>query len=94
MFNTKMMSNYVSAYESEGKTWIDLGITQQISMNLRPAFNFINVFCAHFLYKLFAKAKTQLEKAAKMTFINKIVRKSIYEIDTRDVMEELPSENR
>jgi len=40
-----------------------------------PIVNFINVICAHFSYKFFAKAKTELEKAAEMTSVRKMLMK-------------------
>jgi len=33
-----------------------------------PAVDFINILPTHFSYKLFAKGKTELEKAAKKDF--------------------------
>jgi len=42
-------------------------------MKLTPAINFINILRARFSYKFFAKAKTYLEKAAEMMFVQKIL---------------------
>ncbi len=49
----------------------------------REGVNVINILRAHFSYKFFTKAKTQLEKLPKWRSYKKFICKNVDEIDTR-----------
>ncbi len=61
---------------------LDMGAFINVVTNSHSAVDFFNILHERFSYQSSFKAKSYLEKAAEMTFVEKFVRKNVDEIDT------------